>query len=135
MLCKVNIRITGGSCCLIYAFSGLLTGRFYRCAFCLYFSGKISLACFPWCIFRSFSQFVRNRNLIDIFFQEVLYLLEFGLFCFTDKSNGASVVIGACCTSDAVYIIFAIIRNIVIDNQSDIIYIDAALQCRLLPAY
>ena len=72
------------------------------------------------------SQFVRNRNLIDIFFQEVLYLLEFGLFCFTDKSNGASVVIGACCTSDAVYIIFAIIRNIVIDNQSDIIYIDAA---------
>ena len=77
-------------------------------------------------VFGSFTQLFRHRYLIDFFFQEILYALEIRLFLFIDESKGYTVIVGTCRTSDAVHVIFTVMRHIIIDNQTDVIYIDTA---------
>ena len=52
-------------------------------------------------ILRCFTQFFRQRNLVNALIQEVFNGLELLLFLFTHERNGTSVVIGTCRTPDA----------------------------------
>ena len=72
-------------------------------------------------VFRSFSQFFRNRNFINLFFQEVLNTFEVTLFFLADERKCYTIIVGTCCTSDTVYIVFAVVRHVEVDNQADII--------------
>ena len=51
-------------------------------------------------------------------------MLETGLLGFTNKSDGTSVVVGAGRTSDAVYVVLAIMRHVVVDDQADVVDVD-----------
>lgn len=56
-------------------------------------------------VFGRFSQFLGNRDFIDVPTQEIFNSFELGLLFLTDKSNGATIMVGTSCTADAVYII------------------------------
>ena len=62
-----------------------------------------------------------NRDFIDVLAQEVLNGFELSLLFLTDKSNGASIMVGAGCTADAVYIVLAVMGYIVIDYQTNVV--------------
>ena len=51
-------------------------------------------------------------------------MLETGLLGFTNKSDGASIVVGAGRTSDAVYVVLAVMRHVVVDDQADVVDVD-----------
>jgi hypothetical protein len=53
-------------------------------------------------VFGRFSQFLGNRDFIDIPTQEIFNSFELGLLFLTDKSNGATIMVGTSCTADAV---------------------------------
>ena len=75
-------------------------------------------------ILRCFTQFFRQRNLVNALVQEVFNGLELLLFLFTHERYGTSVVISTCRTPDAMHIILAIIGHIVIDDQTDIVNVN-----------
>lgn len=72
-------------------------------------------------VFGRFSQFLGNRDFIDIPTQEIFNSFELGLLFLTDKSNGATIMVGTSCTADAVYIILAVMWYIVVDYQTNIV--------------
>lgn len=72
-------------------------------------------------VFGRFSQFLGNRDFIDVPTQEIFNSFELGLLFLTDKSNGATIMVGTSCTADAVYIILAVMWNIVVDYQTNIV--------------
>ena len=54
-------------------------------------------------VFGRFSQFLGNRDFIDIPTQEIFNSFELGLLFLTDKSNGATIMVGTSCTARPVY--------------------------------
>lgn len=72
-------------------------------------------------VFGRFSQFLGNRDFIDVPTQEIFNSFELGLLFLTDKSNGATIMVGTSCTADAVYIILAVMWYIVVDYQTNIV--------------
>ena len=78
-----------------------------------------------WSVGRSFAQFCRHGNLIDVALEEILDALECVLLLLADKGDGHSVVVGTGCTSDAVYVVFTVMGHVVVDYQADIIDVNA----------
>ena len=77
-------------------------------------------------VFRSFAQFFRNGFFIDIFLQETFYLLEIWLVLFVDQCDGSSVSSSTCSSSYAMYIVFLVVWNIIVDYQLDVIYVNSS---------
>ena len=68
-------------------------------------------------VFGRFSQFLGNRDFIDIPTQEIFNSFELGLLFLTDKVMAQPSVVGTSCTAMAVYIILAVMWYIVVDYQ------------------
>ena len=51
--------------------------------------------------------------------------MKFTLFRFADESNGYTIRIRPGCTADAVDIFFRIVGNVVVDDLTDVVDIDA----------
>ena len=67
-------------------------------------------------ILRTFATLCRQWHLFYHFFQELFYLLEPVDIHFRNQGNGSSVSICTRGTTDAVYIVFCVVRNIEVDN-------------------
>jgi len=77
-------------------------------------------------IFRRFTQFLRNRNFINLFFQEFFYKAKSSLFLIIYKSNSNSIIISSGCTPNSMNIIFTIMRNIKVNHQANVININSS---------
>src|ERR1700683_4101428 len=77
-------------------------------------------------IFGRLSKFIRKGCFIDGMAKQVLDGLEFVLFLFADESDRGTVSLGACGTADAVNIIFAVVRDVVVDHHFAVVDIDLA---------
>ena len=76
-------------------------------------------------IFRSLSQLSGQCYFVDVFVQKAFDIAEIALLFFADESDGNPVVVGAGGTADAVDVILVVVGNIVIDDQPDVVYVNA----------
>ena len=77
-------------------------------------------------ILRCFTQFIGNRYFVDIFAQELFYVVEAALVIQAYKGDGTAFSAGTGGTAYAVYVILGVLRNVKIDNQIYIIDVNAA---------
>ena len=75
-------------------------------------------------IFRPLAASLRKRHLLYHLLQELLNLLEPEHVLFVDEGDGSTVAVGTCCTTDAVNVIFGIVRHVIIDNHLDVVDVD-----------
>jgi hypothetical protein len=77
-------------------------------------------------IFGGFSELFRQGRFINGVAEQVLDGLEFILFLFADESNRGTICLSAGGTADAVNIVFAVVRDVVVDDHFDVVDIDPA---------
>lgn len=73
-----------------------------------------------------FAEFCGHGFLGDFFFEEVLDGGEEWLVFLADEGDGAAVLAGACCASDAVDVVFFVVGHVVVDDELYVVDVDAS---------
>ena len=84
------------------------------------------IACFLGVIFRGFAQFLGKRKFVYLFADEIFDGCEARLVVDGNEGDGAAFGTCASGTADTVYIIFTIVRRIVVDDEAYVVDVDAA---------
>ena len=74
-----------------------------------------------WCFVEALWQGV----LYYLFFEERLYALEEVEVFWCYKSDGYAVAVGTCCASDAVYVVFHVVWDVIVYDHAYIVDVDA----------
>ena len=82
-------------------------------------------AVFVGCVFRAFAHACGQFGFADIPLDKLLDGVEFSLFLLADEGHGSAGRRGTRRTADAVDIIFGVVRHVVIDDQSDVLDVNA----------
>ena len=79
-------------------------------------------------VLRSLATTLGQWILLDVLAEELLDLMEGIHIVFVDQGDGNAVAVGTRRTSDAVNIVFGIVRNVVVDHHCDVVDVDTTGQ-------
>lgn len=77
-------------------------------------------------VFRALAHTLRQVGLADLALDELLDLVELALLLLRNEGDGAARRCGARRAADAVDVVLGIVRHVVVDDQADILDVDAA---------
>ena len=110
---------------LLLAFSSLLVG-------CRFLASSTTTAVAVGLAFASrsvivgcFAQSFRQCHLFNLTVEKLLNLLETVYFLVAYESDGNTIALGTCSTSDAVNIVFGIVRHVEVDDHCYVVDVDA----------